>query len=333
MPEKKLITKIDMNKKHILITGGAGYIGSHVNKMLNSAGYKTIVLDNLCTGDRQAVTQGHFIEGDIRDLSLLDRLFTEHSISAVMHFAASTDVGESVVNPLKYYRNNVGGALNLVDAMCRHQIKNLVFSSSAAIFGIPKELSVNETHPCHPINPYGESKLMVEKILQDLDCTNAIKFCCLRYFNAAGGDPEGKLKNYKHKETNLIPIILKNLQVERDVTIFGTDYLTPDGTCVRDYVHIEDLGAAHIMAMEQLLAGGASTSYNLGNGQGFSVRQVIAAVQEVTGKPIHIIEGGRREGDPPFLVANAQKAKNELGWQPQYPTLQAMIAHAWKAMI
>jgi UDP-glucose 4-epimerase len=324
--------QISKKQKTILITGGAGFIGSHVNKMLHSGGYTTIVLDNLSTGNRQAVTQGLFIEGDIGDLSLLDRLFTEHSIAAVMHFAASTDVGESVADPLKYYRNNVGATLNLLDAMRRHQVKNLIFSSSAAIFGIPQELSVSETHPCYPINPYGESKLIVERVLQDMDRANEIKFCCLRYFNAAGGDPEGQLKNYKRKETNLIPIILKSLQLQREVTIFGTDYPTPDGTCVRDYVHIEDLGAAHIMAMEQLLTGGPSTCYNLGNGQGFSVRQVIAAVQEVTGKSIRIIEGARREGDPPFLVANAQKAEKELGWQPRYPTLQAMIQHAWNAM-
>lgn len=316
----------------ILVVGGAGFIGSHVNKMLHSAGYSTIVLDNLSTGNRQAVSQGIFIEGDMEDTSLLDRIFTQHSIAAVMHFAALTNIGESVVTPLKYYRNNFAHTLNLLDAMRRHQVKNFIFSSSAAIFGLLQESSVSETHPCHPINPYGESKLMVETVLRDMDRANEMKSCCLRYFNAAGGDPEGKIKNYKKKETNLIPLILKSvLRSEGKVTIFGVDYPTPDGTCIRDYIHIEDLGLAHIMAMERLMVA-PSTCYNLGNGQGFSIRQVIAAVSEVTGRPIHIIEGARRAGDPPILVANAQKAKRELKWQPRYPSLHTMIQHAWQAM-
>lgn len=321
--------------KLILVVGGAGFIGSQVNHMLYVAGYPTIVLDNLSTGSRQAVRQGIFIEGDVADVPLLDRIFTQYPIAAVMHFAALIDVRDSVSIPLKYYQNNFAYTLNLLDAMCRHQVKYLIFSSTAAIFGVPIESSVSETHPCHPINPYGKSKLMVETVLHDLDSTQEIKSCCLRYFNAAGGDPEGKIKQDKINETNLIPVILKSLlrsAGEGEVTIYGVDYATVDGTCVRDYIHIEDLGRAHITAMEQLFAGGPSSCYNLGNGQGFSVRQVIAAVSKVTGRPIRVIEGARRAGDPPILVANAQKAKRVLGWQPRYPSLEQIIHDAWRAM-
>lgn len=319
----------------ILVVGGAGFIGSHVNHMLQAAGYSTIILDNLSTGSRQAVRQGTFIEGDVADALLLDRIFTQYSIAAVMHFAALIDVRESVTIPLKYYQNNFTYTLNLLDAMCRHQVKYLIFSSTAAIFGVPIELSVSETHPCHPINPYGKSKLMVETVLQDLDSTHEIKSCCLRYFNAAGGDPEGKIKQDKVNETNLIPVILKSLlrsEEEGEVTIYGVDYPTADGTCIRDYIHIDDLGQAHITAMEQLFADAPSNCYNLGNGQGFSVREVIAAASKVTGRSIRIIQGARRTGDPPILVANAQKAKKELGWQPRYPSLEQIIRDAWRAM-
>ncbi len=322
-----------MHKKNILVVGGAGFIGSHVNKMLHQAGYHTVVLDDLSQGNRKTVVHGVFIEGDMGDTPLLQNIFAEHAIDAVMHFAAFTDIGESVALPLKYYNNNVVKTLNLLEVMQHFSIKVFIFSSTAAIFGLPQESRITETHPCRPINPYGHSKLMIETILCDLDHAHAMRSCCLRYFNAAGGDPEGEIKRFKRKESNLIPVILNNLKhSEGKVTIFGSDYSTPDGTCIRDYIHIEDLGKAHIIVMEKLLNGAPSSCYNLGNGHGFSVRQVIAAISRVTGREIHIIEGARRIGDPPILVANAQKAHRELHWQPQYASLEVMIQHAWHAM-
>jgi UDP-glucose 4-epimerase len=322
-----------MMEKTILVVGGAGFIGSHVNKQLDEAGYQTIVLDNLSTGNPQAVTRGKFIEGDLANSELLDELFQAYPIGAVMHFAACTDVGESVSNPLKYYHNNVCHTLNLLNAMLNHDVKTFIFSSSAAIFGLPQKKTITETHPCNPINPYGESKLMVERILSDLNKAQGLRFCCLRYFNAAGGDPDGEIKNFKKNENNLIPVILNSLKKgDRSMTIFGTDYTTTDGTCIRDYVHILDLGKAHISAMEHLFNGKPSSCYNLGNGQGFSVREVITAVEKVTQIPVIAIEGERRPGDPPILVADSQRACKELNWKPQYPTLEEMIAHAWNVL-
>jgi UDP-glucose 4-epimerase len=321
------------NSKMILVVGGAGFIGSHVNEMLYRQGYQTIVLDNLSHGHRASVQHGIFIEGDMADTALLDKIFSQYPISAVMHFAAFRDVGESVKEPLKYYVNNVSNTLNLLASMLRHQVKIFIFSSSAAIFGIPQEKYIAEDHLCHPINPYGQAKLMIEDILHDFDQAYQLRFCCLRYFNAAGGDPKGKIRNCNDKSSNLIPIILNTLKNPHQiVTIFGTDYPTPDGTCVRDYVHIYDLGSAHIAAMEKLLNGAPSCCYNLGNGQGFSVRQVIAAVEKVTGKRVNVQEGERRLGDPPYLVACAKKAQCELNWQPRYSSLEIMIEHAWKGM-
>jgi len=313
--------------------GGAGFIGSQVNLMLCRAGYKTLVFDNLSRGSRSAVIQGSFVEGDISNPKDLDKVFSSHKIDAVMHFAAYIDVGESCQHPLKYYQNNVGGTLNLLEAMVRHDVKILVFSSSAAVYGYPLKLKIDEQHPCNPINPYGETKWMVEKILHDCDKAYGLRSCCLRYFNAAGGDPEGMITNTRTKEHNLIPLILRSLQKKSgSITIFGTDYDTSDGTCIRDYVHVHDLGQAHIDAMKKLLAGGPSMCYNLGNGHGFTIRQVIAAAEEATGLKVRTVEGGRRPGDPPILVADAHKAHDELGWTPQYPDLETMIAHAWKAM-
>ena len=319
-------------KSTILVMGGAGFVGSHVNKMLNQHGYQTIVFDNLSLGDRRAVTKGQFIQGDMDHIQDLERVFSDFPIHAVMHFAGLIDVGESIVEPAKYYHHNVVNTLSLLDMMRRHSVKFFIFSSSAAIFGIPQEQSLSETHPCFPINPYGESKLMVEKILRDFDRAYGIKSSCLRYFNAAGGDPEGEIKNYKRKETNLIPIILRSLKSNGSVTIFGTDYPTPDGTCIRDYIHVNDLGAAHIAAMEHLLKGGPSSFYNLGNGKGFSVREVIDAAEKVTGLTAQVIKGPRREGDPAILVADSTKAFNELGWKPKYERLEVMISHAWNAL-
>ena len=321
-----------MAQQTILVVGGAGFIGSQVNKMLNDSGYRTIVLDNLSTGSRKAITHGEFIKGDIADAHLLDSIFTKHKIDAVMHFAALIDVGESVSNPDVYYQNNVVSTLILLNAMQRHSIKIFIFSSSAAIYGLPINIPISEDHPALPINPYGRTKWMVEQILQDFDQAYGLRFSCLRYFNAAGGDPSGIIKNYKTKEHNLIPIALRSLLNGSTISIFGTDYSTKDGTCIRDYIHVADLAIAHILAMKQLMTGSDSTIYNLGNGHGFSVRQVLETIQNVTKKKLKIIEGPRRPGDPPALVADASKAKEQLLWEPLYPRLDSMVEHAWKAL-
>lgn len=321
------------HKSTILVTGGAGFIGSHVNKMLHDHGYQTIVLDNLSQGCREAVTCGTFIEGNIADITLLNKILSDSPIDAVMHFAASIQVGESMSHPAKYYINNVANTLNLLEAMRRHQVNTLVFSSSAAIFGAPKKPRITEDHPCIPINPYGQSKFMVEKILVDYDRAYNLKSSCLRYFNASGGDPSGKIKNIKSAEVNLIPLVLGSLlDPQKTITIFGTDYPTPDGTCIRDYIHIHDLGMAHILAMEKLLKDRSSSHYNLGNGNGYSVREVIETAEKVSGLKVNAIEGERRPGDPAILVADAEKARRELGWKPQYPALETIIEHAWRAI-
>ena len=322
-----------MPEKNILVVGGAGFIGSNVNQFLQEAGFRTIVFDNLSRGNEKTVLQGKFIRGDIGCMQDLENVFASHSIDAVMHFAAFTDVGESCANPALYYRNNVAYTLNLLDCMHQHKVKNIIFSSSAAVYGFPQENRIAETHPCQPINPYGETKWMMEKILHDYAVAYGFKTCALRYFNAAGGDPSGKIKNYPKRENNLIPIILRNvLAGHNTATIFGTDYPTPDGSCVRDYIHVHDLARAHHSALLKILAGAPSNYYNLGNGLGFSVRQVIQAVETVLGKPLEVIEGARRAGDPPFLVADASKAARELGWSPHYAAVETMVEHAWAAM-
>lgn len=318
-------------KQVILVIGGAGFIGSHINKMLHRSGYQTVVLDNLSRGHRIAVPYGTFIEGDLGDPQILKHVFENYSIQAVMHFAAFIDVGESVHNPAKYYLNNVSHTLNLLITMLQYEVKTLIFSSTAAIFGQPLKPLINEEHPCEPINPYGVSKWMIEKILRDFGTAYDLKYCCLRYFNAAGGDPEGEIKNCQLRASNLIPRILLNLKKsEGFVTIYGTDYPTPDGTCIRDYIHLEDLGAAHITAMEQLFAGAPSNCYNLGNGRGFSVREVVHAIEKTLNLKVPIIEGPRRLGDPAILLADSSKAARQLNWHPRY-SLQQMIEHAWES--
>lgn len=320
-----------MKKPVILIVGGAGFIGSHINKMLHRKGYQTVVLDNLSRGHRETVRYGTFVEGDLAHPHILNQIFNSYSIQAVMHFAAYIDVGESVQHPAKYYLNNVSHTLNLLIAMVQHQVKTLIFSSSAAVYGHPLESYIKEDHPCKPINPYGTSKLMIEKILHDFEAAYGLKFCCLRYFNAAGGDFEGEIKNYQVHASNLIPRILLSLKKEENtVTIYGTDYPTQDGTCIRDYIHLEDLGAAHIVAMEELFNGAPSNHYNLGNGKGFSVREVIQAIEEILNRKIKVIEGIRRPGDPAILLADSTKAFRQLNWQPRF-SLKEMIAHAWNA--
>ncbi|EDN66459.1 NAD-dependent epimerase/dehydratase [Beggiatoa sp. PS] len=320
-----------MKKKTILVVGGAGYIGSHMVKMLLNTGYHVVTLDNLSTGYRKAVLGGDIVFGDLGDSKGLDLLFTGYQFDGVMHFASFIQVGESVQIPSKYYQNNVAATLNLLDAMINHGVKTLIFSSSAAIFGEPQYVPLDEQHPKQPINPYGLSKWMVEQILADYNRAYELKSICLRYFNAAGADPDGELGECHDPETHLIPLVLQAASGRRDtITVFGQDYDTPDGTCIRDYIHINDLCQAHLLALEQLLNGAESTAYNLGNGSGFSVKQVIDIAEKVTGKSIPVTMGMRREGDPARLVADSKQAQSLLGWQPQYADLALIISHAWQ---
>ena len=322
-----------MNNETILVTGGAGYIGSHAVLALKRAGYEVVVLDNLVYGHRDLVEklQVNLIVGDTSDRTLLDNLFANHNISAVMHFAAYAYVGESVTDPSKYYRNNVIGTLTLLDAMMAASIKKFVFSSTCATYGIPKTVPIPEDHPQNPINPYGASKLMVERMLSDFDTAYDFKSVCFRYFNAAGADPNGLLGEDHNPETHLIPLVLQTALGKREsVSIFGTDYDTSDGTCIRDYIHVTDLANAHVLGLEYLLQGKDSTVFNLGNGNGFSVQEVIETAKEVTGKEIKVQKCDRRPGDPPILVGSSDKARTILGWHPQYGDLKDILSHAWK---
>jgi UDP-glucose 4-epimerase len=315
----------------ILVVGGAGYIGSHMVKLLGDRDTEVVTLDNLSTGHRDAVLGGEFIHGDIADLDLLDRLFGQGGFDAVMHFASFILVGESVLDPAKYYRNNVVNTLNLLNAMAAHGVNRFIFSSSAAIFGEPESVSIDERHVKNPINPYGKSKWMVEQILADFDRAHGLKAVCLRYFNAAGAHPEGILGERHEPETHLIPLVLQAASGRRPhVSVYGRDYDTPDGTCIRDYVHIQDLCEAHWLAMRQLMDGGDSAAYNLGNGNGFSVQEVIAAAERVTGRRVAAIDTPRRAGDPARLVGDSALARRKLGWQPRFSDLDAIVGHAWK---
>jgi len=314
----------------ILVVGGAGYIGSHMVKLLLAQHCDVVTLDNLSSGHRDAVLGGKFVHGDIADTVLLDNLFLQHQFDAVMHFASFIQVGESINNPSIYYRNNVSNTLNLLDAMTRHNILSFVFSSTAAIFGEPQSPSIDESHPKDPINPYGRSKLMIEQALQDYDKAYGLKSICLRYFNAAGADAQAELGERHDPETHLIPLILQTASGKRDaITIFGQDYSTPDGTCIRDYIHIQDLCHAHWLAIKHLKEHGESQHFNLGNGHGFSVQEVIDVCLTVTGEAINVIHGDRRPGDPAILVADSTLAKQKLGWQPQHHDLKSIIQHAW----
>ena len=314
----------------ILVVGGAGYIGSHLVKMFADEGYDVVTLDNLSTGYRNAVKYGDFVEGDIADSVLLDKIFSSHEFEAVMHFASFIEVGESVKDPAKYYTNNFSNTLNLLNAMVRHGVKSFIFSSTAAIFGEPVYTPIDEQHPKIPFNPYGRSKLMVEQALEDYDLAYGIRSVCLRYFNAAGADPEGELGECHDPETHLIPLILQTASGRRDaISIFGREYETRDGSCVRDYIHIVDLCTAHLLALNKLLGGSASRCYNLGNGNGFTVVEVIDVVKKVTGREFQVIHAPRRPGDPATLVANSALARSELGWSPEYTDLTGIVEHAW----
>lgn len=317
----------------ILVTGGAGYIGSHAVLALLRAGYQVVILDNLVYGHRdlvEKVLKVELVVGDISDRSLVDRLFSQFDIAAVMHFAAYAYVGESVTNPAKYYRNNVDGTLTLLEAMLAAKVKKFVFSSTCATYGVPQVIPIPEDHPQNPINPYGASKLMVERILKDFNEAYDLKYVCFRYFNAAGADPSGLLGEDHSPETHLIPLVLLTALGKLDsVSILGTDYPTTDGTCIRDYIHVSDLADAHISGLEYLLQGGNSEVFNLGNALGFSVREVIAAAEAVTGLNIPITECDRRPGDPPSLIGSAEKAREILGWQPKYPGIKEIVQHAW----
>jgi UDP-glucose 4-epimerase len=318
----------------ILVTGGAGYIGSHAVLALQQAGYDLLVLDNLANGHRELIEEtlrAPLIVGDTNDRELLDRLFAEHDIAAVMHFAADIAVGESVSDPAKYYRNNVVGTLTLLQAMVQASVKQFVFSSTCALYGVPQFIPLTEDHPFAPISPYATTKWVVEKMLQDFAIAYGLRSVSFRYFNASGADPQGRLGEDHDPETHLIPLILLAALGQREeICIFGTDYPTPDGTCIRDYIHVSDLAQAHILGLEYLLTGGESNVFNLGNGNGFSVREVIEMAREVTGKEIRVIEKERRPGDPPILVGSSDKAKQVLNWQPKYADLENILSHAWQ---
>lgn len=314
----------------VLVVGGAGYIGSLMVKQLCAAGYQVTTLDNLSAGRREAVLGGEFVLGDCGDIGLLDRLFGNRRIDAVMHFASHILVDESISQPGKYYRNNFANTLTLLDAMARHEVRHFIFSSSAAIFGEPQYVPIDERHPKAPINAYGRSKLMVEQALADYERAYGLRSACLRYFNAAGADPEGQLGECHDPETHLIPMVLRAVLGRREaLTVFGQDYDTPDGTCIRDYIHVVDLCSAHLLALDRLWRGAFSAAYNLGNGEGFTVNQVIAAAEQVTGRKVPVHYGPRRPGDPARLVADSGRAMSELRWTPRYPGLEDIIAHAW----
>ncbi|NEO30168.1 MAG: UDP-glucose 4-epimerase GalE [Symploca sp. SIO3C6] len=321
-------------KATILVTGGAGYIGSHAVLALKQAGYDVIVLDNLVYGHRELVEdvlKVELIVGDISDRSTLDQLFSTREIAAVMHFAAYIAVGESVTEPAKYYRNNVNGTLTLLEAMVAAKVKQLVFSSTCAIYGMPKQVPMTEEHPQDPMSPYAASKWMVERMLADFDQAYDLKSVAFRYFNASGANPEGLLGEDHNPETHLIPLVLLTALGKREsISIFGSDYPTPDGTCIRDYIHVGDLADAHVLGLEYLLKGGTREVFNLGNGNGFSVKQVIETARAVTGREIKAVERERRAGDPPILIGSSDKARQTLGWYPQYPDLSDILSHAWQ---
>lgn len=315
----------------ILIVGGAGYIVSHVNKELVKQGYKTLVFDNLYSGKRELVKWGEFFEGDLEKIETIREVFKKYPIEAVLHFAAFKAVGESVTDPQKYYKNNVANTLNLFEVMKENGVNKFIFSSSAATFGEPQYIPIDEKHPQSPINPYGETKLIVEHIMRDYSKAYDMRYVALRYFNACGADLEADVGEWPGSSSNLIPLVLDAAIGRReDIKVFGTDYPTADGTCIRDYVHVTDLADAHVLALKYLMEGGVSECFNLGNGKGFSVKEVVSMAKKVTGIDFKVTEVERRAGDPLELVADAAKAREILKWQPKYNDLETIVSSAWK---
>jgi len=316
----------------ILVCGGAGYIGSHAVHALVEKGEQVVIVDNLQTGHRGALNPAaKFYEGDVRDAAVLDKIFTENKIEAVIHFAANSLVGESMEKPLLYFNNNVYGMQVLLEAMVRYGVDKIVFSSTAATYGEPKRVPIHEDDETCPTNTYGETKLTMEKMMKWVSRANGVRYVSLRYFNAAGALPDGSIGEDHKTETHLIPLILQVPTGRRDyITVFGDDYPTPDGTCLRDYIHVVDLADAHVLALEYLRKGGASDIFNLGNGQGFSVKEMIAAAEKATGRSIKVEIGARRAGDPAQLIASSEKARTVLGWKPQFTDVEQVIGTAWK---
>ncbi len=328
---KNVVTVRGENMPKILVTGGAGYIGSHMALMLVERGYQVVVFDNLVTGHKDAVLNADLVVADLANERLLEDCFSYYKFDAVIHFASSILVKESIRDPGKYYKNNVAAGLNLLEVMRKFNTKAMIFSSAAAVYGEPQKSPIDIDHPKNPLNPYGRSKLMFENILQDYDHVYGLKSISLRYFNAAGADPKARLGERHNPETHLIPLVIQTAMGKRkNIEIFGNDYPTRDGTCIRDYIHVVDLCEAHMLALEALLQGKPSTVYNLGNGEGYSVLEVINVAQEITGKKIETILCQRRTGDPGTLVADASTIKKELNWQPQYTDLVDIIKHTWQ---
>jgi UDP-glucose 4-epimerase len=316
---------------NILVTGGAGYIGSHCCKALFRKGMHPVTIDNLVYGHRNFVRWGEFFQGDVGNSADLKKLFSRHQIDAVMHFAAYAYVGESVQEPLKYYENNLRNTIELLHAVVENGIQYVVFSSTCATYGNPEKIPIDEKHPQNPINPYGRTKRMIEEILEDYAAAYDLKYTSLRYFNAAGADPDGEIGEDHDPETHLIPLVLDVAAARRpSIKIFGTDYQTPDGTCIRDYIHVTDLAEAHILALQRLMDGAESSCYNLGTGSGFSVLEVIERARQITGQTIRAENTGRRPGDPPVLIASNEKAVSELGWNPVHADLDDIIRTAWR---
>jgi UDP-glucose 4-epimerase len=315
-----------MSSKSILVTGGAGYIGSHVVKQLGLTGEKIVVLDNLSTGFESAILYGDFVKGDTGDSQLVGKILQDYGVDTVIHFAAHTIVPESVSNPLKYYWNNTCSTRNLLEQCDKHGVKNFIFSSTAAVYGIPEVGYASEDTPLNPINPYGTSKLMTEWMLRDLSSASNMRYVALRYFNVAGSDPDGQIGQNTPQATLLIKVAAETAVGKRSqICIFGTDYDTPDGTGIRDYIHVHDLADAHLKALDYLREGGDSTVLNVGYGHGYSVREVLDSVGKVNGKPLNIIEEPRRPGDPPMLIAKSDKARKLLNWEPQYDDLDFIV--------
>lgn len=314
----------------ILIAGGAGYIGSHTNKILNKLGYETIVVDNLVYGHKEFVKWGKFYNIDIGNKKELEKIFKKEKIEAVMHFCAYAYVGESVKEPSKYYNNNVVNTVNLLDTMVKYNVYKFIFSSTCATFGNPIKIPIDEIHPQNPINPYGKTKLMVEKILEDYEKAYGFKYIVLRYFNASGADPDCEIGEWHNPETHLIPLAIYNsLGITKNITVFGTDYNTKDGSCIRDYIHVNDIANAHILALEYLNKYKKSDDFNLGNGKGFSVREILSIVEKLSGKKLNIVYGKRREGDPPILIGNSSKAEKILGWKREFCDIIEIVRTAY----